>query len=268
MPPNVSGGQGGHRRRPDGDIVMKVLIVEDDRALGLFLQKGLKLEGHDTAWVEDGEAALAYAEVQEPDLVVLDLGLPRLDGTAVLERLMVGGSKPAVIILTGRNDVDERIRCLNLGADDFLMKPFSFYELAARCRAILRRQSGSASTQLHSGDLRMDLLHRKVEHCGVALELTPKEFGLLECLLKSKGDCCTREALLREVWHVRAEASANVVDVYVNYLRKKLAATTAQGEGANLIETVRGVGYRIVARECGTADIKHSRSNMFLARGA
>ena len=228
---------------------MNVLVVEDDRALGLFLQKGLKLEGHETAWVEDGEAALQYVETHQTDLMVLDLSLPRVDGTQVLEQLRGLSSQTAVLILTGRNDVDERVRCLNLGADDFLLKPFSFHELAARCRAILRRQTGTARTSLTSGSLQMDLLHRKVEHCGNAVELTPKEFALLECLLRTKGTCCTREALLREVWQIRTDASTNVVDVYINYLRKKLAgAGTTRSGGVNLIETVRGAGYRIVVK--------------------
>lgn len=248
---------------------MKVLIVEDDRALGLFLQKGLKLEGHEAAWVEDGEAALEYLEAYRPDLMVLDLTLPRLDGTEVLEQLKGLSPDTAVLILTGRNDVDEKVRCLNLGADDFLLKPFSFHELSARCRAILRRQCAGASTTLRSGDLEMDLLHRKVKHGGEAVELTPKEFALLECLLRTKGFCCTREALLRDVWQIRTDASTNVVDVYINYLRKKLTgAGTKDREGANAIETVRGSGYRIVTKTKKGPHVLCAPSSTFLACGA
>ena len=226
---------------------MKLLVVESDRALGLFLQKGLKLDGHETAWVEDGETALEYVETQQPDLMILDLGLPGLDGTSVLEQLRTLSPQTAVMVLTARNDVDERVRCLNLGADDLLQKPFSFHELVARCRAIVRRQSGSPDTLLRSGSLSMNLLHRRVEYFGVSVELTPKEFALLACLMRTKGTCCTRETLLRDVWQIRTDAPTNVVDVYVNYLRKKLVATGVKvGEGASLIETVRGVGYRIV----------------------
>lgn len=248
---------------------MKVLIVEDDRALGLFLQKGLKLEGHEAAWVENGEAALQYVQTYQPDLMVLDLGLPGLDGTAVLEQLKGLSSQTAVLVLTGRNDVDERIRCLNLGADDFLLKPFSFHELVARCRAILRRKSGNAVSTLRSGNLQMDLLQRKVEHCGELVELTPKEFALLECLLRTKGTCCTREALLRDVWQVRTDASTNVVDVYINYLRKKLAGTGEMNSGGvNLIETVRGAGYRLVAKPYQGHHALCVPSSTLLARSA
>ena len=248
---------------------MKVLIVEDDRALGLFLQKGLKLEGHDTAWVEDGESALEYIQMYQPDLMVLDLGLPGRDGTSVLKQLQAASSQTAVLVLTGRSDVDEKVHCFNLGADDFLQKPFSFHELAARCRAILRRQSGSASTLLRSGSLLMDLLHRKVEYCGRSVELTPKEFALLACLMRTKGTCCTRETLLRDVWQVRTDASTNVVDVYINYLRKKLVATgMMSGKGANLIETVRGAGYRIVAKDSEAQHAAAATCSTFLACGA
>ena len=248
---------------------MKVLIVEDDCALGLFLQKGLKLEGHETAWVADGEAAVKYVEAHQPDLVVLDLSLPLLDGTGVLEQLQASSLQTAVLVLTGRNDVHERVRCLNLGADDIVLKPFSFHELAARCRAILRRQTGSASTLLRSGKLQMDLLNRKVEHCGEVVELTQKEFALLECLMRSKGACCTREMLLRKVWQVRAEASTNVVDVYINYLRKKLSTARPIGShGTNLIETVRGAGYRIVAQGCQIQHTSQADKATLLALGA
>src|SRR5216684_3076662 len=179
---------------------MRVLIVEDDAALGLFLQKGLKLEGHDVSWVGDGEAALVHAAEHRPDLIVLDLSLPRKDGTEVLEEMRGRFDDTAVLVLTGRSHVDERVKCLNLGADDCLLKPFSFHELTARCRALLRR----------------------------------------------RGQCCSRSELLREVWQMSPDAGTNVVDVYVNYLRRKLGAATVDGdEGCPVIETVRGEGYRM-----------------------
>ena len=248
---------------------MKVLVVEDDRALGLFLQKGLKLDGHETAWVEDGESALEHVGAYQPDLMVLDLSLPRLDGISVLEQIKHHSSRTAVLVLTGRNDVDERVRCLNLGADDFLQKPFSFHELAARCRAILRRGNASASTVLQSGDLLVDLLHRTVVYCGQAVDLTPKEFALLACLMRTKGTCCSREALLRDVWQIRTDASTNVVDVYINYLRKKLASTgMTTGNGPSLIETVRGAGYRLTTQEFRVQHATSSPNCTLLARGA
>src|SRR6266478_5216093 len=212
---------------------MRVLIVEDDAALGLFLQKGLKLEGHEVSWVGDGEAALVHAAEHRPDLIVLDLSLPRKDETAVL-------------VLTGRSHVDERVKCLNLGADDCLLKPFSFHELTARCRALLRRREHFADPVLRHGDVEMNRMERKVMRNGRLVELTAKEFSLLEFLLMRRGRCCSRSELLREVWQMSPDAGTNVVDVYVNYLRKKLGAASVDGdEGCPVIETVRGEGYRM-----------------------
>jgi len=221
---------------------MQVLVVEDDRALGLFLQKGLKLEGHSVDWAGDGETALEFAEKNPPDLMVLDLGLPRRDGTEVLASVSAAYPSTSVLVLTGRSHVDERIRCLNAGADDCLLKPFSFHELAARCRAILRRRAQSVEPTLRFGALEMDRLARVVRRSGIDIECTAKEFALLEFLMMRRGEVCTREQLLREVWQMDAASNTNVVDVYVNYLRRKLAVGDAL---PSLIETVRGQGYRL-----------------------
>ena len=226
---------------------MKVLIVEDDRALGLFLQKGLKLEGHDTEWVEDGEAALHQLRINQPDLMLLDLSLPRRDGLEVLEELRTFSTEIAVLVLTGRNNLDERVRCLNLGADDCLLKPFSFHELIARCRAILRRQNGNSGAFLRFGNIEMDLIRRKVKCHDREIELTPKEYALLEALMRRKGACCSREELLREVWHTSKENATNSVDVCITYVRKKLNAGICGDQHRNFIETVRGAGYRIAS---------------------
>jgi DNA-binding response OmpR family regulator len=227
---------------------MRVLIAEDDRALGLFLEKGLKLEGHEVEWVGDGEAALERATAWAPDLVVLDLGLPRRDGAEVLAAMGDLLEQTSVLVLTGRGEVEERVRCLNLGADDFLAKPFSFHELTARCRAILRRRERSMDSVLKWGEVELDRLHRTVERGGVPVELTAKEFALLEFLMLRRGGCCARGELLREVWHMEPESGTNVLDVYVNYLRRKLGAVGAEnGADAALIETVRGSGYRMAA---------------------
>ena len=224
---------------------MRVLIVEDDAALGLFLQKGLKLEGHEVAWVGDGIAALEQVEAFRPDLMVLDLSLPRKDGTEVLEE-MRGKYDSAVLVLTGRSMVEERVRCLNLGADDCLLKPFSFHELTARCRALLRRRERFADPVLRHGDVELNRIERRVTRNGREVELTAKEFSLLEFLMQRKGGCCTRSELLREVWQMSPDAGTNVVDVYVNYLRKKLGAVSLdEGSGRVVIETVRGEGYRM-----------------------
>jgi DNA-binding response OmpR family regulator len=225
---------------------MRVLIVEDDTALGLFLQKGLKLEGHDVAWVGDGETALVHAREHRPDLIVLDLSLPRKDGTEVLAELRGQFNETAVLVLTGRSQVEERVKCLNLGADDCLLKPFSFHELTARCRALLRRREQFADPVLRHGDLELNRMERRVTRNGQLVELTVKEFSLLEFLLMRQGRCCNRSELLSEVWQMSPDAGTNVVDVYINYLRRKLGAVSVDGDlGYNVIETVRGEGYRM-----------------------
>jgi DNA-binding response OmpR family regulator len=225
---------------------MRVLIVEDDAALGLFLQKGLKLEGHEVAWVGDGEAALMHAELHRPDLIVLDLSLPRKDGTEVLAELSGRFDGTSVLVLTGRSQVEERVKCLNLGADDCLLKPFSFHELTARCRALLRRKEQFADPVLRHGDLELNRMERKVMRNGRLIDLTVKEFSLLEFLLMRRGRCCNRSELLREVWQMSPDAGTNVVDVYVNYLRRKLGVASLDGDiGSSVIETVRGEGYRM-----------------------
>jgi DNA-binding response OmpR family regulator len=227
---------------------MRVLIVEDDVALGLFLQKGLKVEGHEATWVGDGEAALVQAAEQRPDLIVLDLSLPRKDGTEVLAELRGRFDETAVLVLTARTQVEERVKCLNLGADDCLLKPFSFHELTARCRALLRRREQFADPVLRHGDVELNRMERRVVRNGRLVELTVKEFSLLEYLLMRRGRCCSRSELLREVWQMSPDAGTNVVDVYVNYLRKKLGAASLEGSGSgSLIETVRGEGYRMGA---------------------
>jgi len=225
---------------------MRVLVVEDDRALGVFLQKGLTFEGHEVEWVGDGDAAVERARRWVPDLVLLDLGLPQRDGREVLAVLSEEFSRSSVLVLTGRGEVEERVRCLNLGADDFLPKPFSFQELTARCRAILRRRERYADSVLRWDDIALDRLRRTVERAGVAVELTGKEFALLESLMLRHGQTCSRGELLEQVWQMAPETPTNVLDVYVNYLRRKLGAVT--GAQAGLIETVRGIGYRMATR--------------------
>lgn len=227
---------------------MRVLIAEDDRALGMFLERGLRLEGHEVEWVGDGEVALERVAEWMPDLLVLDLGLPRRDGTEVLSALEESLGQTSVLVLTGRGEVEERVRCLNLGADDFLAKPFSFYELTARCRAVLRRRQRYQDPALRWGDIEMNRLARTVHRGGVSVELTGKEFALLEFLMLRRGECCTRVELLREVWQMEPESGTNVLEVYVNYLRRKLCPAPPEGsEAAPSIETVRGRGYRMAA---------------------
>lgn len=231
------------------NVGMRVLVVEDDRALGLFLQKGLMVAGHDVDWVGDGEAALESAKMRQPDLMVLDLGLPRLDGTEVLRAIRERHRDVSVLVLSGRSDVEERIRCLEAGAHDCVVKPFSFQELVARCMGILRRKEEQYSNPvLRYGQLEMNLIDRSVHRNGQEVELTTKEFALLEFLMRRGGEPCTRADLLSEVWEMSPDTATNIVDVYVNYLRRKLTNDDAPNEKRrSVIETVRGTGYRLSA---------------------
>jgi DNA-binding response OmpR family regulator len=224
---------------------MRVLVVEDDAALGLFLQKGLKLQGHEVIWVGDGEAALEQTEAYRPDLIVLDLGLPKKDGTEVLQEIRGWLDDTAILVLTGRSEVEARINCLNLGADDCLLKPFSFHELTARCNALLRRRQRFADPLLRHNDVALNRMERRVTRNGKAVDLTAKEFCLLEYLMLNKGRCCSRVELLREVWQMSPDCETNVVDVYINYLRKKMGAASEIAPDHSVILTVRGEGYRM-----------------------
>jgi DNA-binding response OmpR family regulator len=242
---------------------MCVLVVEDDRALGAFLKNGLQLEGQRVEWVQDGDAALARILEDHPDLVVLDLSLPKRDGMEVLAEMQARHDDAAVLILTGRNDIGARVQCLDMGADDCVLKPFSFFELAARCRALLRRRSQVADSVLRYGDLELNRIEHKVARMGRAIDLTAKEFSLLEYLLLHRGECVSRSQLLADVWQMPTETGTNVVDVYVNYLRRKLEGgpgneTYVSAECGGLIKTERGLGYRLgglgrkpVARDLG-----------------
>jgi len=231
---------------------MRVLIVEDDAALGLFLTKGLKLDGHEVDLVGDGQTGLKHALENRPDLMVLDLSLPEKDGLQVLEEMHGRFAGTSVLVLTGRNGVEDRVKCLNLGADDCLLKPFSFSELTARCRALVRRREQYADPTLRVGGVELNRMDRRVTRDGKAIELTAKEFALLEYLMQARGRVCLRSDLLRDVWQAAPAAGTNVVDVYVNYLRKKLGAARSELYGDmfgpdRVIETVRGEGYMMAA---------------------
>ena len=231
---------------------MRVLIVEDDVALGLYLAKGLRLEGHEVDLATDGQSGLEWALERRPELMVLDLSLPQKDGMQVLEEMQGHLSGTSVLVLTGRNGIQDRVKCLNLGADDCLLKPFSFSELAARCRALLRRRDQFADPTLRVGGVELNRMDRTVAREGRQVELTTKEFALLEYLMQARGRTCLRSDLLRDVWQASPAAGTNVVDVYVNYLRKKLAAARPQLHAEmfgqdRVIETVRGEGYAMTA---------------------
>jgi len=224
---------------------MRVLVVEDDRDLGVFLKTGLELEGHHVDWVEDGEAALTWVAVDHPDLVLLDLSLPRLDGMEVLAKMRARHDDASVLVLTGRTDPHVQVECLDMGADDCLLKPFSYYELAARCRALLRRREQFSNPVLRHADLVLHRIEHRVERAGRTIDLTAKEFALLEVLMLHRCECVSRSQLLVEVWQTAADTGTNIVDVYINYLRRKL-----EDGGGGLIETVRGQGYRLGGLSC------------------
>src|SRR5581483_8644679 len=207
---------------------MRILVVEDDSPLASFVHKGLEAEHYAVDVAADGEQARQMALESDYDLMVLDLNLPRLDGISVLRSLRP--RKPSL-----------RVLVLDSGADDYLIKPFSFIELAARVRALLRRRPGTAGTVLRVGDLELDRSSRRVERAGRRVELTSKEFALLEYLMRNSGRCVTRAMIVEHVWNLSFDTSTNIVDVYINYLRKKI-----DGEHTpHLIHTVRGVGYEL-----------------------
>ncbi len=233
---------------------MRVLIVEDDSALGHFLGQGLTLDGYEVELAADGEAALALTARMRPEVMVLDLGLPRMDGLEVLEQMGERFSATSVLVLTARAGMEERVRCLELGADDVVLKPFSFHELRARLRAMGRRRSRLEDTVLRFGDLEMDRAARRVMQGGREVELTVTEFSLLESLLRRHGErVCSRAELLREVWRSPVGMGTNIVEVYINYLRKKLgnglgrSFGRARAAGESVIRTVRGEGYLLSA---------------------
>lgn len=221
---------------------MRILVAEDDRALGLFLSRGLETDGHRIRVSVDGAAALDAFRQELPDLTILDLNLPIKDGERVLEEIRAIDADLPVMILTARQEVDTRVRCLDLGADDLMIKPFSLHELRARCRALLRRKR-EARLQLRAGDLELDRLNHSARRAGEAIVLTNKEFALLEHLMLNRGQCVSRVDLLDAVWNLEPAQTTNIVDVYVNYLRRKLKDPPP----GHLIRTVRGQGYVVPA---------------------
>jgi DNA-binding response OmpR family regulator len=217
---------------------MRLLVAEDDRALGLFLTRGLEADGHRVRVVLDGASASEAFRRELPDLTILDLNLPIKDGEQVLAEMRAVDPDLPVLVLTGRQEVDTRVRCLDSGADDFMTKPFSLHELRARCRALLRRKR-EARLLLRIGDLELDRMEHSARRGGEAVQLTNKEFALLEHLMLNRGQCVSRVELLESVWRMEPAQTTNIVDVYVNYLRRKLK-DPAPG---SLIRTVRGQGY-------------------------
>lgn len=219
---------------------MRLLIAEEDAALAGFLRRGLESEGYQVQAAIDDQAALAAISAEAPDLAILDLKAPHQGGSDVLRNLRAAGASFPVLVLTGGNDLEARLACLDQGADDCMFKPFSLQELRARCRALLRRSTRVPDAVVQVQDLAMHRLARVVERGGRQIKLTNREYALLEQLVLERGRCVTRATLLERVWGLSA-SQTNVVDVYINYLRRKLGDTGP----VHLIETVRGQGYRI-----------------------
>jgi len=223
---------------------MRILIAEEDPALANFVRKGLESEHYAVDVSHAAEQVKALACEMNYDLVVLDLNLEQVDGIAILRHLRAKKNSMPILVLTGRSRVEDRVECLDLGADDHMTKPFSFAELSARIRALLRRSHLPVASVLNVIDLKLDRVERRVERAGKRIELTSKEFGLLEYLMLNAGRRVTRAMIIEHVWNLSFDTCTNVVDVYVNYLRRKID----DGFGRRLIHTVRGVGYELGSR--------------------
>lgn len=220
---------------------MRVLIVEDDQRLVSYLKKSLEAEGLSVDVAFDGNVALDKAIAQSYDVITLDIMLPELNGYRVCQNLRSSGVPTPILMLTAKDGEYDEADALDVGADDFLRKPFSMVVLLARIRALARRGGAAAGKVLCVGDLRLDMASKRVERGGSRIELTPREYALLEYLMLRRGIALTKAQLLEHVWGARFMGSENVVEVYIGYLRKKL-----DGSGrTSLIETVRGVGYRM-----------------------
>ena len=217
----------------------RVLVVDDDRSIRDALERGLRLEGFDVTAVASGEEALAVADSDNTDVIVLDVGLAGIDGVEVVRRIRADGNDVPICILSARVEVGDRVVGLEAGADDYLVKPFVLEELVARLNALLRRRPETDVPVLMAGDLRIDAARRRVQRGSRDIELTKREFHLLEILIRNQGIVLSRERLLELVWGYDFEVNTNVVDVFVGYLRRKL-----EDDGkSRLIHTVRGIGF-------------------------
>ena len=223
---------------------MRILLAEDDAPVARFVRKGLEAEHYAVDVASDGEEAQFMIDEFDFDLAILDLNLPRVDGLEVLKHARARKASLPILILTARSAIEERVKGLDLGADDYLGKPFSFTELAARVRALLRRNHQPAEVKLRVADLEMDRVERRITRAGRNIELTPREFTFLEYLMRNAGRCVTRAMIIEHVWNFSFDTMTNVVDVYINYLRKKID----EGFAPKLIHTIRGAGYQLGER--------------------
>jgi DNA-binding response OmpR family regulator len=221
--------------------IAKLLVAEDDVPLAHFLQRGLQTQKYEVQIVHDGDEAFQALSTTQYNLLILDLNLPKLDGISLLSRIRPMIPNLPVLVLTARNQMEDRIQALDGGADDCMVKPFSFQELTARSRALLRRNRNSAGGVLQVGDLVLNRADFRVERSGKKIELTAKEFALLEYFMLNARRTVTRAMIMEEVWKTAYDGSTNLVDVYVKYVRDKVDA----GFESKLMRTVRGIGYVI-----------------------
>jgi two-component system copper resistance phosphate regulon response regulator CusR len=228
---------------------MRILLIEDERRIADFIARGLEGSGYNVDIAENGQQALARIADAAYDLLILDLMLPDMDGLLVLEKIRNRKVSQPILILSARASLDDRVKGLDLGADDYLVKPFAFVELLARVRALLRRGQ-AAPERLQVGDLTLDCVRRKVSRSGVHIELAPKEFGILEYLMRNKGRPLSRGMIVEHVWEMDYTGLTNIVDVYIRHLRGKIDDNWPE----KLIRTVRGIGYMIgPPQEAGAA---------------
>jgi two-component system OmpR family response regulator len=221
---------------------MRVLVIEDDRETAQFLQRSLRESGHAAELAEDGEAGLSMARHGKYDIIIVDRMLPRLDGLSVVQELRGGGMRTPVLILSALGEVDDRVKGLRAGGDDYLTKPYAYTELLARIEALARRPAPEAQETRYSvGDLVLDRLSHKVMRAGEPVLLQPREFRLLEYLMKHAGQVVTRTMLLENVWDYHFDPQTNVIDVHISRLRSKID----KGFAKPLLHTVRGAGYMV-----------------------
>jgi heavy metal response regulator len=218
---------------------VRILIIEDENKIASFIKRGLKEEGYSIDIASDGEEGHYKATTQECDLIILDLMLPKMDGLSLCRKLREEKVGVPILMLTARDTVKDKVTGLDSGANDYLTKPFAFEELLARCRALLRKKDRPAPTKLRVADLTLDLLSHKVSRQDKEIVLTPKEFALLEYLMRNEGIVVTRTMISEHVWDVHFDTFTNVIDVYISYLRSKIDA----GHEKSLIQTLRGKGY-------------------------
>ena len=218
---------------------MRILVVEDEQKVASFIKRGLEEEGYAVDVAADGEEGLAMALECVHDLIILDIRLPKMDGLRVLKELRQEKVMTPVLLLTVRATIEDKVLGLDAGADDYLTKPFAFQELVARVRALLRRRAGADPAILEVADLTLDPARRTVSRGGERIELTAREFALLDYFMRNPGRVLTRAMIAEHVWDYTFDTTTNVIDVYVNYLRKKIDA----GREPKLLHTARGVGY-------------------------